>query len=103
MFIHSRLWWRLARWRVRSRMAYAAKYIKAKRSRPVGPHEVLMLGLGGFVVDFQRIRYRHRKPADEPITKVHGKYDERLIRAYSAAMGHYLANQADEPAPGHRK
>lgn len=103
MFIHSRLWWRLARWRVLSRMAYAEKYLKTTGYRPVGRHEVPLLGLGGFVIDFQHFRYRHRKPAEKAVTKVQGKHDERLIRAYRAALGHYLANKADEPAPDQRE
>lgn len=103
MLIHSRLRWRLARWRIRSCAAYAAKYINTTGRKPEGRHEVPLLGLGGFVVTIQHFDCKNRNPASEPVAKAHGNYDVRLIRAYRAGMGHYLANEADKPAPEQRK
>lgn len=103
MFIHSRLWRHLANWPIRSHAAYAATYARMTGRRPVGEHEVPLLGLGGFLVTFQFFELIQRNPTSEPIAKAHGKYDERLVRAYRSALGHYLANKADEPAQGPRE
>lgn len=98
MPIHSQLWWRIARWRIRSRIAYSKQYSKVTGHRPLGEHRVPLLGLGGLVIDSQRFPLRQWARADKFAGTVNDTHNGRMIRAYRAAMGHYLANMPYEPA-----
>lgn len=92
---YSKLWWRLARWHVRSRLAYATTYYRATGHWPSGRHTVPLLGLGGFVVSFRPFRPRLCKGSSGREMTADGKYDMRLVRAYRAALAHSLAVEPD--------
>lgn len=91
MHLHSKLWWLIARWRVRSRLAYAAKYLRKTGQRPVGRHRIPLLGFCGLVGDVRTFKPLQPLRPSKPTPKLQGKYDVRLVRAYLAALGHYVA------------